>query len=196
MKQFVLLLATVIFILSATAVVAGKDTERVVEKKIVVALNSDDFVLEETDLSHLGVGDAETIVTESGKTIDLLRTEDGIEIYVDGEMIDLGDHHGEHHVVRKIEIICGEDDEECGELPEISEVLDIDIREFHDGDQKVIVVHGEDEEWDIEALSEGAHENHGTVHIVREFDELDADELHKEHEREVIIIRKKSEDEI
>lgn len=196
MKQIILLLVAAIITFSGTSVAAGGEPERVAEQKIVVALKTDDFEIQKTDLSHLAVGDAETIVTDSGKTVDLLRTEDGIEVYVDGELIDPGSHHGEHHAVHKIKIICGDDDEDCGELPEISDVLDIDIKQFHGGDQKIIVMRGEDEEWEVESLGEGAHEVHGTLHIVREFDELDADEMHEEHERKVIVIRKGSEDEI
>ena len=45
--------------------------------------------LHETDLSHLEPGDGETIMTDSGKRIDLLRTLDGVEIYIDGELLDL-----------------------------------------------------------------------------------------------------------
>jgi hypothetical protein len=41
---------------------------------MVIALQTDDFELAETDISDLEIGDAETIYTESGKTIDLLRT--------------------------------------------------------------------------------------------------------------------------
>ena len=51
--------------------------------------------------------------------IDILRTLDEFEIYVDGELLDLGFHHdphGEMHVIKKhVQIECDQDDEgECG----------------------------------------------------------------------------------
>ena len=65
------LVAISIFMMATLTVSAGEPVETVAD----------------TDISHLGVGDAETIYTESGKTIDLLRTEDGVEVYVDGELL-------------------------------------------------------------------------------------------------------------
>lgn len=196
MKQIILLLAAGFFVLSTSSVVAGEDPEKIVEKKIVVAVSTDDFELEETDLSHLAVGDAETIVTESGKTVDLLRTEDGIEIYIDGELVETGGSHDENHIVHKIKIICDEDEEDCGDLAAIPELVDIDVETLHKGERKVIVIKGDGEEWDVEMLPEGAHEVHGAVHIVKELDGVELGELHEEHNREVIIIKKKHEDEI
>ena len=196
MKNTVLLLTAGMFLISATAAMAGEETEKIVEEKIVVALSTDDFEIEETDLSHLAVGDAETIVTDSGKTIDLLRTEDGIEVYIDGELVDTGDSHDEEHIVHKIKIICDADKEDCGDLTAISGLEDIDVETIHKDGHKFIVVQGEDEEWDVEVLGEGPHEAHGTVHIVREFEDAEPGELHGEHDREVIIIKKKVEDEI
>ncbi|HKX55091.1 MAG TPA: hypothetical protein VJN01_03275, partial [Xanthomonadales bacterium] len=68
-------------------------------KKVVVALKTDDVELHEMDISHLQPGDAETIITEDGKTIDLLRTEDDVEIYVDGKLLELGAEGVGHHKV-------------------------------------------------------------------------------------------------
>ena len=98
-KTFYILLGG-IFIIASFSAIAGDDADVVVEEKIVIALSTDDFELEETDLSHLAVGDAETIVTECGTTIDLLRTEAGIEVYVDGVLLDVGGAHEDPHSVR------------------------------------------------------------------------------------------------
>ena len=43
---------------------------------------------------------------------------------------------------------------------------------------------------------DGPHEAHGTVHIVKEYSDVELGELHEAHDREVIIIKKKTEDEI
>ncbi len=56
---------------------------------MVIALNTDDFNLHETDISELTIGESQTIGTDSGKVIDLLRTADGVEVYIDGELLDM-----------------------------------------------------------------------------------------------------------
>ncbi len=66
-----------------------------VSETMIIKLKTDDFEIAETDISELQVGEAETIVTDSGKTIDLLRTADGLEIYVDGEMLDIPEMSGD-----------------------------------------------------------------------------------------------------
>ena len=53
-----------------------------------------------------------------------------------------------------------------------------------------------DEDWHVEVLEEGMHEVHGTLHIVKEFDDLEPGDPHAKHGREVIIIKKSVEDEI
>ena len=196
MKKTLICLAASLSIIAAAPLAAGEDAEVVKEEKIVIALSTDDFTIEETDLGHLAVGDAETIVTDSGKTIDLLRTEDGIEVYVDGELLDMHGAHEEHHAVHKIKVVCDGDEADCDELTWISEHGDFDITKYTDGDHKFIVVHGEGEEWDVESLPEGPHEAHGTVHVIRKHGDGEHVEFHQERDREVIIIRKEAGDEI
>lgn len=145
-----LYLLAALLALSVPAVIfAGGEPVHDMHEKIVVAISGDDFDLAETDVSHLGIGDAETIVTESGKTIDILRAEDGLEIYVDGELMD--DHgamdlHGGHHVIhKKIEIIC-DTDGECEDLVEIDQGGE--LVEFIEDDEahKIIVIRQVDED--------------------------------------------------
>lgn len=206
MKQIIFLLATGIFIMSASSIVAGEDPEIVVEKKYVIALSTDDFELEETDLSHLAVGDAETIMTESGKTVDLLRTEEGIEIYIDGELLEfaMGDAelHGSHKnvVYADIEIICDED-EECEETVWISEDGDIDLEALHAaGDHKVIMIHEDAEHGEMDVDVEVLHEGHETAHKIIKIKHGepgdDMGELHEAHGEKIIIIKKTTEDEV
>ena len=126
-----------IFALAVTLIAAGIVSANAGDHKMVVAVKTGDFERVETDISHLGVGDAETIHTESGKTIDLLRTQDGIEIYVDGELMDTGmggdqGLHEDHHVIHKnVEIIC-ESEDDCDEMVFMSEDEDIDVEVLHE----------------------------------------------------------------
>lgn len=112
MKHFLKpVLALVSFAVFTTMSVQADNRE-----KMVIALKTNDFELTETDISELAIGEAQTIETEGGRVIDILRTIDGAEIYVDGELLEMNfDDEGPHekHMVRKqVEVIC-EDGEEC-----------------------------------------------------------------------------------
>lgn len=130
--KLILLLTVAVFTLGAAALSAGED-------KMVIALTTDDFELAETDVSDLEIGDSETIYTQSGKTIDLLRTADGIEIYVDGELLELGldgeegIHEGHHIVHQHVEVDC-DTEEDCD--------MDIELGSLHgEGHhEKVIII--------------------------------------------------------
>jgi hypothetical protein len=111
MKQYlkpVFCVAVIAFLAATSAQASG-------EEKVIIALMTDDFELSETDISNLGVGESQTIETESGKIVDLVRTADGVEVYVDGELLDMdiesGGMHQKHHFSKKIEVICADGDE-------------------------------------------------------------------------------------
>ncbi len=87
--------------------------------EIMIDLETDDINIEKMDISHLEVGDSETIYTEDGKTIDILRAGQGVEIYIDGEVLDLSDLHNfadideEHEMSQRvIRIECNNEDED------------------------------------------------------------------------------------
>jgi hypothetical protein len=87
------------------------------QKEVVIALKTGDFELVETDVSEMAVGEARTIETENGKMIDILRTTDGAEVYIDGELLEMnagsdGERHELHRIEKHVEIIC-DDDENC-----------------------------------------------------------------------------------
>jgi hypothetical protein len=161
-----LTLALAIVFLLITSLAQAADTDGIHEEKMVIALKTDDFELQKTDISHLEVGDAETIVTESGKTIDLLRTEDGVEIYVDGELLEPG-ARGDHEMIHKrIELVCEEEDA-CEELVWVSEDGDIDLDMLHGEDHEVIMFReadGDSEE--IVEIRPGEH--HKKVIVIRD----------------------------
>jgi hypothetical protein len=118
--SFVLSLSLLSLAAGLAAANASQDDQAVVEKKVMVAVKTDNVDLQEMDISHLQPGDSETIFTESGRTVDLLRTEDDVEIYIDGEMLDVdapqhGEHGNTHLVHERVEIICDEE-ENCEEM--------------------------------------------------------------------------------
>jgi hypothetical protein len=129
------------------------------EKSVVMKIKSDVTGVISADLSDLEVGDAKTIVTDDGKTVDLLRTKDGFEVYIDGELIEMPhmtvDHSDGLHK-RTIRVECT-DDTECEEHHNLmfiseSELSDVEsVGEIH----KIVEIHGGDlESIDIEQLHE------------------------------------------
>jgi hypothetical protein len=137
--------------LATFAILAASSVQADTEEKMIIALKTDDFELTETDISALAVGEGKTIETESGKVIDILRTTDGVEIYVDGELLEMNfDHdslHEEHMVRKHVEVIC-DGDEECDEMVWISDAEHIDLEELHEmhkGEEghKIIVIRKE-----------------------------------------------------
>lgn len=127
----------------AVEVNAGGTENNAGQKKVMVAFKTDDVELHEMDLSHLQPGDSETIRTDSGKTIDLLRTEDDVEVYIDGKLLDAGSAAaGQHRAVRvkheDIDIVCA-DDAECEEMVLLSKDELEAYGEQHDGEKVVII---------------------------------------------------------
>jgi hypothetical protein len=86
--------------LIAAAAVASEGRETRIE--IAVASEGDDAEIFEwhsadsgIDLSHLEVGQSETITNEDGRDVTVTRTEDGFDIAIDGENIDVMKIHGD-----------------------------------------------------------------------------------------------------
>jgi hypothetical protein len=142
-----------IFSLAALAFLAAGSVQAGIEEKMVIALKTDDFELQNTDVSDLAIGESQTIETDSGKIIDILRTADGVELYVDGELLEMdfdgeGLHQG-HEVQKHVEIICDDDETSCSEkMVFISDDENFEIEELHemhaDGkDHKIIVIRKE-----------------------------------------------------
>ena len=107
-------LNTTAAIVTLAALAPGLAMANSIEKR-VIAIKTNDFELSETDVSDLAVGEAETIVTEDGKTVDILRTAEGLEIYVDGELLDMsfGESHGTHRMHKRKVITCDGAEGDC-----------------------------------------------------------------------------------
>ncbi|MEJ2535425.1 MAG: hypothetical protein P8008_08220, partial [Gammaproteobacteria bacterium] len=80
--------------------------EKVLEKH-VIAVRAGDSETIETDVTDLEPGEARSFVTDDGTAIDVLRGAEGLEIYIDGELVDHGGHGPETAGVHEqIEIEC------------------------------------------------------------------------------------------
>jgi len=165
-----LLTAALAALLAAGPALAADEAEAAVEAKYVIALSTDDFELAETDVSHLAVGESQTIVTDSGKTIDVLRTDRGVEIYVDGELLDIPAAGDGHVVHERFEIVC-DGDEDCEELTWATANGEVDLEALEaDGAHQVIMIRKEVDatgagiDVDVEVDAEGAE--HGEKVIV------------------------------
>ena len=75
--------------LATTLVFVTASVQANSEQKMMIALKTDDFVLAETDVSELALGESQTIETENGQIIDILRTSDGVELYIDGALLEM-----------------------------------------------------------------------------------------------------------
>ncbi|MBT8071551.1 MAG: hypothetical protein HKP21_09300 [Xanthomonadales bacterium] len=160
-------------------------------EKMVIALKTTDFELTETDISDLAIGEARTIETDSGKVIDVLRTADGAEIYVDGELLEMNiadeGTHGQHTVSEHVEVIC-HDEEDCD-----TNVVIVGGNDHENSDHvilhKEIEVSCSDEEEGTRCADKMVWRSDG--------EEKDIEELHEMHEdsgdHKVIVIRKHAE---
>ena len=138
------------FVLATIALLSASYVQADTEKKMVIAIKADNSELTETDISSLAVGEAKTIETGNGKVIDILRTTDGAEIYIDGQLLEMNfnDHglHEEHMIRKHIEIVCTDEDEtSCDEeMLWISEEDEIDLEALHekhaDGEAHKIII--------------------------------------------------------
>ncbi len=104
----------------------------------------------EADVSDLQLGESLEFVTESGQIIDILKAPEGIEIYIDGELLDPhGGVHGDpHHKLDQLH----------QHIAIHEEVLDIDCDGVDDCEAHI--------EAHMEALVEGDFE-HAEVIIAR-----------------------------
>ena len=184
-----------IFTLLAFAFLTSASVQAETREKMLIALETDEIELAETDISTLAIGEALTIEAQSGKLIDIIRTADGAEIYVDGELLEMNFHDvdpHEGHMIRKhVEIIC-DDDEEC--------------------DNNVFIVAGDGNETPGWVSSDGEHISiHREIEItcsdnedetgcddqliwVSDDVDFDIEKLHEEHKNtdghKVIVIKK------
>jgi len=87
--------------------------EPVLHEQHTIAVKTSGAEIFETDLTQLAVGESRTFTTDAGKTIDVIRTADGAEVYIDGELVDISSasYSGDHAVIhREVQVECISDD--------------------------------------------------------------------------------------
>jgi len=181
--------------LTSFVILAASSVQAETGKKMIVALKTHDFELTETDISSLAVGEAQTIETESGKVIDILRTVDGVELYVDGELLEMNfddDALHEKHMVRKhVKIEC-ENDEECDKNVVILSGDHHDLPEWITEEGDNVFIHKEIE-LSCSDDEEGTSCSDKVV-WVSDGEESDLEEIHEMHKsgdaHKVIVIKK------
>ena len=186
-----------ILALATTLVLVATSIQAQDEKKMIIALSTDDFELSETDISTLAVGEAKTIETDSGRVIDILRTTDGAEVYVDGELLEMNFDeeglHEEHMIEKHVEVIC-EAEEECEKHVVIHVDGDDETTRWlsHDGDK--VIIHKEIEITCTDEDDETTCSDE--VLWISEGEETDIGKFHKEHAdgqgHRIIVIEKKT----
>lgn len=98
-----------------------------------IKIIGDDFELDEFDVSGLGVGGSMSFYTNEGREVLVTREDDGFDISIDGESLDIprfaggahlaGGHHGVKVITR--EFVCDSDEECDHEFINIHEDADI-----------------------------------------------------------------------
>ena len=183
----------VITFLASTSVQAGSD------EKMIIALKTDNDTLLETDISELAIGEAKTIETSSGTVIDILRTTEGAELYVDGELLEMDfddeathfEHKIKHKIKRHVEIVCDEH-EECEETEIVFSDEDVLLDWVSEDDVNIII--NEDIEISCKDDEDGTSCSDKVV-WVSAGDDIDLEEIHEIHQgdddHKVMVIRKR-----
>ena len=149
-----------------------------------VATGASDII--EADVSALELGESQSFVTDSGRTVDILRVPEGIELYLDGELIETGELSAtlEDRLALHEELVTIDCDEETqGDCADLIE----DLAHAHADGMKVIIARQH-----VEEICDQDGNCDRSVWISQDGDmtiDIDADIQHdKDHE--VIVIRK------
>lgn len=97
MKTTHTLLTLLLMALAAPFAFAGEEPGVHRQIKIAVAAGDESVMIEAEDLE---VGDSRQVFTDSGKEVLLTRTEEGYDLEIDGEKIDIGMGPEGHHALR------------------------------------------------------------------------------------------------
>ncbi len=186
----------VIFSLVALSLFAAATVQAETTEKMLIALKTDNFELAETDISALGIGESQTIETASGKIIDILRTADGVELYIDGELLEM-DFDGEgiheaHMMSKHVKVHCDSDDE-CGKHVFVVAGDDHDMSAWLTDEGDYAMLHDVIEHsCSLDDDESGCGENYVWISEEEDFDLAELHEMHASgSEHKIIIIKKK-----
>jgi len=185
-----------IFALATVALLTVTSIQANNQEKMIIALKTDGNEMVNTDISDLAIGEAKTIETDGGTVIDILRTADGAELYVNGELLEMEyeaeEIHGDHMIRKHLEIIC-EDDEECNETEFIIAGDDSDMLTWVSEDGASVFIN-KDVEFSCTDDEEGSSCTDKLVWVSGD-DDVDIERIHEIHEsgddHKVMVIRKK-----
>lgn len=158
------------------------------KEKMVIALKTSDFELTETDISSLAVGESQTIETGNGTLIDIIKTVDGAEIYVDGELLDMDQPHHGHETTRHVEVTC-DDEGNCEEDVIVIADQGAGVSGWVTGEGDQVIIHKET----VHACKDdgGSTSCSDPALRVTEESDIDFEELHEnEGTHKIIVIEK------
>ena len=149
-----------------------------------MAVETDDFKITEADIGALAIGEAKTIETPSGQVVDILRTADGAEIYIDGELVDPGfgleDRDRDVHIIRNhVQVDCNDEGVECEKH--------IVIQSGSDGEVSAWTVDGDDAEFHQKKIEISCSDEGGATdcdaHVIRigDGDVINIEKIHESH---------------
>jgi hypothetical protein len=192
MKHYLKTIFTLMAMLMLTTTIVQAQSE----EKIIIALDTGGLELAEANISSLAIGEAKTIETDSGRIIDILRTADGAEVYIDGELLEMDfDIEGLHEglMIRKhVEVIC-DDEEDCDKHVVIHADGDHEFSMEMSDDGDNIFIHKEIE---ITCTDEDDETSCEQMVWISDGEDIDFEELHKVHAdgeaHKVIVIRKEA----
>lgn len=163
----------------------------------VIKVKTDDAEMVEADVSDLALGESRSFVTDSGRTVDILRAPEGIEVYIDGELLEAEfgaeDLHERMALIHEeMEIECEADDEaECEDhfayawstedtdenVFVARKIVEISCEGDEDCDEMVWISEDGEGDFDIDFEGEGLHEEdaHKVVVIRKESREVRED---------------------
>lgn len=173
--------------LSANTTFAGPE----VHESIKIAVKTDDGIDETVNIENMEVGDSELITTESGREVLVSRTEDGLELDIDGKLIEVAlphaDKDGSGH---RMMILSGDDEHHFSGDDANFVIIDEDEESLGENVFVKRIYKSAEGDFDMEDLHEMIDIEADGVHVIDV--DVDAGDFH-EGEDKVIIIKKRVE---
>ena len=173
--------------LSANTTFAGPE----VHESIKIAVKTDDGIDETVNIENMEVGDSELITTESGREVLVSRTEDGLELDIDGKLIEVAlPHAGEEGSGHRMMILSGDDEHHFSGDGANFVIIDEDEESLGENVFVKRIYKSAEGDFDMEDLQGMIDMEADGVHVIDV--DVDAGDFH-EGEDKVIIIKKRVE---